>query len=57
MKIPALGNMTPVEASKTEEGRDMLKEILRQIENELARSNGKHIHPFPIEKISRRLGL
>jgi Protein of unknown function (DUF2384) len=57
MKIPALGNMTPVDASKTEEGKDMLKEILRQIENELARSNEKHIHPFPIEKISRRLGL
>ena len=41
MKIPALGNMTPVEASKTEEGRDMLKEILRQIENELARIQWK----------------
>jgi Protein of unknown function (DUF2384) len=36
MKIPALGNLTPVEASRTEKGREMLKEVLRQIENELA---------------------
>jgi hypothetical protein len=57
MKIPALGNLTPVEASKTEKGRDMLKEVLRQIENELARCNEKDIYPFPIEKINRRLGL
>ena len=57
MKIPALGNLTPLEASKTEKGRDMLKEVLRQIENELARSNEEAIYPFPIEKISMRLGL
>ena len=54
MKIPALGNLTPVEASKTEKGRDMLKEVLRQIENELARCNEKDIYPFPIETINRR---
>ncbi|MFZ0513463.1 MAG: SEC-C metal-binding domain-containing protein [Candidatus Nitrosopolaris sp.] len=57
MKIPALGNLTPLEASKTEKGRDMLKEVLRQIENELARSNEEDIYPFPIENISMRLGL
>lgn len=57
MKIPALGNLTPVEASKTEKGTDMLKEVLRQIENELARCNEKDVYPFPIEKIKRRLGL
>jgi Protein of unknown function (DUF2384) len=57
MKIPALGNLTPVEASKTDKGREMLKEVLRQIENELTRRNEKDIYPFPIEKISRRLGL
>ena len=57
MKIPALGNLTPVEASKTEKGRDMLKEVLRQIENELARCNEKDIYPFPIEKTNRKLGL
>jgi hypothetical protein len=39
MKIPSLGNLTPLEASKTEKGRDMLKEALRQIENELLRYN------------------
>ncbi|MGC2572092.1 MAG: hypothetical protein WA364_11325, partial [Candidatus Nitrosopolaris sp.] len=57
LKIPSLGNLTPVEASKTEKGRDMLKEVLRQIENELARRNEKDVYPFPIEKIKRRLGL
>jgi hypothetical protein len=57
MKIPSLGNLTPVEASKTEKGRDMLKEVLRQIENELARRNEKDVYPFPVEKIKRRLGL
>jgi hypothetical protein len=57
MKIPSLGNLTLVEASKTEKGRDMLKEVLRQIENELARCNEKDVYPFPIEKVKRRLGL
>ena len=57
MKIPVLGNLTPVEASKTEKGRAMLKEVLRQIENELARCNEKDIYPFLIEKINRRLGF
>jgi hypothetical protein len=57
MKIPALGNLTPVEASRTEKGREMLKEVLRQIENELARCNENDVYPFPIEKIKRNLGL
>jgi hypothetical protein len=35
MKIPALGNLTPVEASKTEKGRELLKEVLRQIVNDV----------------------
>jgi hypothetical protein len=57
MKMPSLGNLTPVEASKTEKGRNMLKEVLRQIENELARCNEKDVYPFPVEKVKRRLGL
>jgi hypothetical protein len=57
MKIPSLGNLTPVEASRTEKGREMLKEVLRQIENKLARCNENDVYPFPIEKIKRRLGL
>jgi hypothetical protein len=57
MKITALGNLTPVEASKTEKGREMLKEVLRQIENELARCDEKDSYPFPIEKINGRLGV
>jgi hypothetical protein len=57
MKIPALGNLTPIEASKTAKGRAMLQEVLRQIENELARCNEKDIYPFPIQKINKRLDL
>ena len=48
-KIPALGKLTPVEASKTEKGRAMLKEVLRQIENEIARCSENNVYPFPIE--------
>jgi len=57
MKIPSIGNLTPLEASKTEKGRDMLKELLRQIENELLRCNEKDVYPFPIEQVKKRLGL
>jgi hypothetical protein len=57
MKIPSIGNLTPLEASKTEKGRDMLKELLRQIENELLRCNEKDVYPFPMEKVKKRLGL
>jgi hypothetical protein len=57
MKIPSIGNLTPLEASKTEKGRDMLKELLRQIENELLRCNEKDVYPFPIEKVKKKLGL
>jgi hypothetical protein len=57
MKIPSLGNLTPVEAGRTKKGRKMLKEFLRQIENEFARCNENDVYPFPIEKIKRRLGL
>jgi len=57
MKMPSLGNLTPLEASKTEKGRDMLKEVLRQIENELLRCNEKDVYPFPNEKVKKRLSL
>ena len=39
MKIPALDNMTPVEAAKTDKGRSMLIELLKDIENTDARNS------------------
>jgi hypothetical protein len=54
-RLPALGNMTPLEASKTAEGRKKLEEMLRLGENEMERSNGK-LKP-PIEKLRAALGL
>jgi hypothetical protein len=35
----------------------MLKEVLRQIENELLRCNERDVYAFPIEKVKKRLGL
>jgi hypothetical protein len=57
LKIPALDNMTPVEAAKTEKGRNMLKELLKDIENTDARNSRKNLPPFPVAKIKKKLGL
>jgi hypothetical protein len=57
IKIPALHNMTPLEIAKTEEGRVMLEELLRELENERARSTIEDLAVFPVEKIRQRLGL
>ncbi|MDG7018873.1 MAG: SEC-C domain-containing protein [Nitrososphaerota archaeon] len=55
MKVPALGNMTPSEASKTAEGRRKLEELLKMAENEAERSGGK-LKP-PVAKLRKVLGL
>ena len=55
MKVPALGNMTPSEASKTAEGRRKLEELLKMAENEAERSGGK-LKP-PVAKLRKALGL
>lgn len=54
-KVPALGNVTPVEASKTEDGRKKLEEILRVAENESERSGGT-LKP-PTANLRKELGL
>ena len=43
MKIPALDNMTPVEGAKTDKGRNMLKELLKDIENTDAQKTPERI--------------
>ena len=57
LKIPALDNMTPVEAAKTEKGRNVLKELLKDIENTDARNSRKNLPPFPVAKMKKKLGL
>ena len=57
MKIPALDNMTPVEAAKTDKGRSMLKELLKDIENTDARNSRKNLPRFHVAKMKKKLGL
>ena len=57
LKIPALDNMTPVEAAKTEKGRNVLKELLKDIENTDARNSRKNLPPFPVSNMKKKLGL
>lgn len=54
-KLPALENMTPLEASRTAEGRRKLEETLKVAENEAERSGGKL--KLPIAKLRAALGL
>jgi hypothetical protein len=57
MKIPALDNITPVEAAKTDKGRSMLIELLKDIENTDARNSKQNLPPFPVAKMKKKLGL
>ena len=38
MKIPSFDNMTPLQVLKTKEGKEKIENLLRDIENEYARS-------------------
>jgi SEC-C motif len=57
MKIPYLDNMTPLEIINTKEGKEKIENLLRDIENEYARSAIGDLPFFPVEKIRKRLGL
>jgi hypothetical protein len=54
-KVAALGNLTPLEASRTSDGREKLEEMLKLAENDAERSDGK-LKP-PIAKLRAALGL
>jgi len=56
-KNPSLGNKTPLQFAKTKKGKEMIKELLREMENELARNNKSDLPPFPFERVKERLGL
>ncbi len=54
MKIPILGNKTPREAIKTEEGKKLVNELLIDLENnELHKKRGGEDY-IPVEKIIRK---
>ena len=57
MKIPALDNMTPVEAAKTDKGRSMLKELLKDIENTDGKKFQKESASLPCCKDEEKTGI
>ena len=57
MNLPALGNQTPVEVARTDTGKDRLRELLKEIENEVARDDKNGPPPFPVDEIKKQLCL
>jgi Antitoxin Xre/MbcA/ParS C-terminal toxin-binding domain len=57
MNIPALGGQTPVEVARTDSGKNQLRELLKEIENEVARGDMNGPPPFPADKIRKHLCL
>ncbi len=55
-KIPALGGQTPVQAAKSETGREKLKQLLDEMENLYARSPSP-MNRFDVDKLRKRLGM
>lgn len=57
MRNPSLGNKTPLQFAKTKKGKEIIKELLKVMENELARNNSSDLPPFPFEMVKERLRL
>jgi hypothetical protein len=57
MNIPALGGQTPVEVARTDSGKDLLRELLKEIENAGARDDKNGPPPFPVDEIKKQLCL
>jgi antitoxin Xre/MbcA/ParS-like protein len=55
--IPALGNQTPVEVARTDTGKDRLRELLKEIKNEVVRDDKNGPPPFPVDEIKIQLCL
>ena len=56
-KIPALGNRTPMEATKSAEGRRQLKELMKYIENMDAKRPKGSMGGFDVDRMRARLGI
>jgi hypothetical protein len=57
MRIPALGNRTPREASKTEEGRRELEDLLRVLEHNERLKKEKGKPEYDVSWIRKELGM
>jgi hypothetical protein len=55
--IPALGGQTPLEVARTDSGKDLLRELLKEIENKGARDDLNVTPPFPVDRIRNQLCL
>ncbi|CAN5646713.1 hypothetical protein BH23THE1_BH23THE1_25950 [soil metagenome] len=60
-KNPFLNNKTPLQAARTKEGKESLKELLEVMENDFYRRKNKYViedlPSLPFEKIKKKLGL
>ena len=59
-KNPKLEYKTPLEFARTKKGKESIKELLNEMENEFYRNKNNSLGdlpPFPFEKIMKRLGL
>jgi hypothetical protein len=56
-KIPALDNKTPVEAIKTEEGKEKVIELLKLYENLEERKKGEARPHYDLAWVWQRLGI
>jgi hypothetical protein len=60
-KNPFLNNKTPLQAARTKEGKESLKELLEVMENDFYRRKNKSaiedLPSLPFEKIKKKLGL
>ena len=56
-KIPSLGNKTPLQYAKTKKGKEVVRELLKVMENDFARNSKSDLPPFPFEKVKEKLGL
>ena len=57
LKMPALDNLTPVEEPKTERGRNVLKELLKDIENTECKKFQKESASIPCCKDEEKTGI
>jgi len=57
MPISSLGGMTPREASKTQEGKAMLKEVLKILENAEERRKRSGEPSYDVGKLHKVLGI
>ena len=56
-KIPSLGNKTPLQSAKTKKGKEVVRELLKVMENDFSRNGKTDLPPFPFEKVKERLDL